>query len=81
MRLLSLPEILLLANPDGDGPMVRALQFWAKDAAPNWCYAIGVSGIEASALEAARRLVLGLPLRPTDAKWVSGRSLQHVGNQ
>jgi hypothetical protein len=73
-RLLSLPEFLLLRKPEGDGPLVGQLQFWDKDSGPHWCYAVGADAIKPAALEAARRLVLGLPLRPTDSKWVSGRS-------
>jgi hypothetical protein len=33
---------------------------------------VSVASIEPAALEAARRLVLGLPLRPADTKWVTG---------
>ena len=73
VRLLTLPEVLTQSNAEGEGPLVGQLQFWQKDSSPHWCYAVSVAAIEPSALEAARRLVLGLPLRPVDAKWVTGR--------
>ena len=72
VRLLTLPEVLTQSNSVGDGPLVVQLQFWQKDSAPDWCYTVSVAAIEPSALEAARRLVLGLPLRPADAKWATG---------
>jgi hypothetical protein len=73
VRLPTLPEVLTQLNAEGAGPLVGQIQFWQKDSAPHWCYAISLTAIEASALEAARRLVLGLPMRATDAKWVTGR--------
>jgi hypothetical protein len=73
VRLLTLPEVLTQSNAEGEAPLVGQLQFWQKDSAPHWCYAVSLAAIESAALEAARRLVLGLPLRPTDAKWVTGR--------
>ena len=73
VRLPTLPEVLTQTNTEGEGPLVGQLQFWQKDSPPHWCYAVTVAAIHPAALEAARRLVLGLPLRPTDAKWVTGR--------
>jgi len=73
VRLLTLPEVLTQSNAEGEGPLVGQLQIWQKDSSQHWCYAVSLAAIEPSALEAARRLVLGLPLRPADAKWVTGR--------
>jgi hypothetical protein len=72
VRLLTLPELLTQSNAAGEGSLVGQLQFWQKDSAPHWRYAVSIGAIEPTALEAARRLVLGLPLRPTDAKWLTG---------
>jgi hypothetical protein len=71
-RLLTLPEVLLLKKPDGDGFLAAHLEFSDKDSATRWCYAMGSEAIKPEALEAARRLVLGEPLRPTDSKWLTG---------
>jgi hypothetical protein len=73
VRLLTLPEVLTQWNAGDEGPLVGQIQFWQKDSAPNWRYAVTVDAVEPTALEAARRLVLGLPLRATDAKWLTGR--------
>jgi hypothetical protein len=73
VRLPTLPEVLTQSNAEGAGPLVGQLQFWQRDSAAHWCYAVSLAAIEPHALEAARRLVLGLPLRATDAKWVTGR--------
>jgi len=72
IRLLTLPELLTQWNAGCDGPLVGQLQFWQKDSSPHWRYAVGLTAIEPAALEAARRLVLGLPLRPADTKWATG---------
>ena len=72
VRLLTLPEVLTQWNAQDEGPLVDQIQFWQKDSAPHWRYIISVAAIEPAALEAARRLVLGLPLRPADAKWLTG---------
>jgi hypothetical protein len=72
VRLLTLPEVLTQWNAEDDGPLVDQIQFWQKDSAAHWRYVVNVAAIEPAALEAARRLVLGLPLRPADTKWVTG---------
>jgi hypothetical protein len=72
IRLLTLPELLTRSSADAEGTVVGQLLFWQKDSAPRWRYAVSLAAIEPTALEAARRLVLGLPLRATDAKWVTG---------
>jgi hypothetical protein len=72
VRLLTLPELLTQWNAEDDGPLVDQIQFWQKDSAAHWRYIVSVAAIEPAALEAARRLVLGLPLRPADTKWVTG---------
>ena len=74
VRLLTLPEVLTQWNAEDDGPLVDQIQFWQKDSAAHWRYVVSVAAIEPAALEAARRLVLGLPLRPADTKWVTGSS-------
>jgi hypothetical protein len=74
IRLLTLPELLTQSSAEAEGPLVGQLLFWQKDSAPHWRYAVSLAAIEPTALEAARRLVLGLPLRATDAKWVTGSS-------
>jgi hypothetical protein len=74
IRLLTLPELLTQSSAEAEGPLVGQLLFWEKDSAPHWRYAVSLAAIEPTALEAARRLVLGLPLRATDAKWVTGSS-------
>src|ERR1700677_671920 len=63
VRLLTLPEVLLLKKPDGDGALAEHLEFSDKDSATRWCYAMGSAAIKPEALEAARRLGLGEPLR------------------
>jgi hypothetical protein len=72
VRLLTLPELLTQSSAESEGPLIGQLLFWQKDSAPHWRYAVSLAAIEPTALEAARRLVLGLPLRATDAKWVTG---------
>ena len=74
VRLLTLPEVLLLKKPDGDGALAEHLEFFDKTSATRWCYAMGSAAIKRAALEAARRFVLGEPLRPTDTKWLTGCS-------
>jgi hypothetical protein len=74
IRLLTLPELLAQSSAEAEGTLVGQLLFWQKDSAPHWRYAVSLAAIEPTALEAARRLVLGLPLRATDAKWVTGSS-------
>jgi len=74
LRLLTLPEVLLLKKPDGEGPLAEHLEFIDKTSSTRWCYAMGSTAIKPEALEAARRLVLGEPLRPTDSKWLTGGS-------
>jgi hypothetical protein len=74
LRLLTLPELLLLRRTEGDGPLVGQLEFFLKDSATHWCYVVAAASIKPGALEAARRLVLGEPLRRTDTKWLSGGS-------
>jgi hypothetical protein len=73
-RLLTLPEVLLLRQPEGEGVLAGHLEFFDKNSATRWCYAIGSEAINPAALEAARRLALGEPLRPLDTKWLTGRS-------
>jgi hypothetical protein len=75
-RLLTLPEVLLLRQPEGDGVLAGHLEFFDKNSATRWCYAIGSEAINPAALEAARRLALAEPLRPLDTKWLSGKSSQ-----
>jgi hypothetical protein len=72
IRLLTLPEVLLLKKPDGDGSMAEHLEFSDKDSATRWRYVMRSDAIKPEALEAARRLALGEPLRPTDSKWLTG---------
>jgi hypothetical protein len=74
LRLLTLPEVLLLTKPEGEGRLAEHLEFVDKSSLTRWCYAMGSDAIKPEALEAARRLVLGEPLRPTDSKWLSGAS-------
>jgi hypothetical protein len=74
VRLLTLPEVLLLKKPECDGSFAEHLEFFDRESATHWCYAIGSAAIKPSALEAARRLVRGEPLRPTDTKWLTGSS-------
>lgn len=74
LRLLTLPELLLLRQAEGDGPLAGHLEFSDKNSATRWCYAMRAGAIKPAALEAARRLALGEPLRPLDTKWLTGRS-------
>lgn len=74
LRLPTLPEVLLLKRDAGDGPLAGHLEFSDKNSATRWCYAMGSGAIKPAALEAARRLALGEPLRPLDTKWLTGRS-------
>jgi hypothetical protein len=74
LRLLTLPEVLLLKKPESEGFLAEHLEFFDKNSPTRWCYATGSAAIKPAALEAARRLVLGEPLRPTDTKWLTGCS-------
>jgi hypothetical protein len=73
-RLLTLPEVLLLKQPEGEDVLAGHLEFFDKNSATRWCYAMGSDAINPAALEAARRLALGEPLRPLDTKWLTGKS-------
>jgi hypothetical protein len=72
VRLLTLPEVLLLKKSERDESFAEHLEFFDRESATHWCYAIGSAAIKPAALEAARRLVRGEPLRPTDTKWLTG---------
>jgi hypothetical protein len=74
VRLLTLPEVLLLKKSERDESFAEHLEFFDRESATHWCYAIGSAAIKPAALEAARRLVRGEPLRPTDTKWLTGSS-------
>jgi hypothetical protein len=72
MRLLTLPEVLLLKKTEDEGPLAEHLEFFDKVSTTRWCYAMTSQAIKPAALEAARRLVLGEKLRPTDTAWLTG---------
>ena len=74
VRLLTLPELLMLKSPEGEGSLVGQLEFFLKDSATHWRYVVFSASIRPAALEAARRLGLGEALRSDDTKWLSGGS-------
>jgi hypothetical protein len=74
VRLLTLPELLLLRRVEDDGPVVGHLEFYLKDSSTHWRYVVASTSIRPAALEAARRLVLGEALRRNDTMWLSGGS-------